>query len=291
MLSLRQQPYVTVIEELTTLSGVGPKVAACIALFSCDQHAAIPVDTHVWKLASKYYLPSVKAKTLTPKLHPVIMQARPAAYARMLAALQALAHGRTHMNMRCTAQALTMRSDQHSMRNINSRASLKQALEDLLIHYKCGHVQAFVDVFGEYAGWAHNALFISELASQKHHLEGPARSDSASESDSVADAVPATVADAEQAAVKPAAAAKVAAIGRSASAEAAATPLASADSPPVSREARQARRAARVPASTADAPAQKRKAARRGGAAAVKVPTRRRQSTESAATAAWPVKN
>jgi hypothetical protein len=30
------------------------------------------------------------------------------------------------------------------------------------------HVQAFVDVFGEYAGWAHNALFISELASHKH---------------------------------------------------------------------------------------------------------------------------
>jgi 3-methyladenine DNA glycosylase/8-oxoguanine DNA glycosylase len=56
------------------LSGVGPKVAACIALFSCDQHSSIPVDTHVWKLACKYYLPSVKEKTLTPKLHPMIMQ-------------------------------------------------------------------------------------------------------------------------------------------------------------------------------------------------------------------------
>jgi hypothetical protein len=76
LLALRGQPYDDVIAQLTQLSGVGPKVAACIALFSCDQHAAIPVDTHVWKLASKYYLPSVKAKTLTPKLHPVIMQAR-----------------------------------------------------------------------------------------------------------------------------------------------------------------------------------------------------------------------
>lgn len=32
-------------------------------------------------------------------------------------------------------------------------------------------MQAFVNVFGEYAGWAHNALFISQLASHKELLE------------------------------------------------------------------------------------------------------------------------
>ena len=32
--------------------------------------------------------------------------------------------------------------------------------------------QAFQDVFGPYAGWAHNVLFVSELASQKHRLPG-----------------------------------------------------------------------------------------------------------------------
>lgn len=32
-------------------------------------------------------------------------------------------------------------------------------------------LQAFVNVFGDYAGWAHNALFISQLASHKHLLE------------------------------------------------------------------------------------------------------------------------
>lgn len=74
LLSLRSRPYDEVIEELTQLSGVGPKVAACIALFSCDKHSAIPVDTHVWKLACKHYLPKVKDKSLTPKLHPVIMK-------------------------------------------------------------------------------------------------------------------------------------------------------------------------------------------------------------------------
>jgi len=39
-----------VIDALCTLPGVGPKVAACIALFSLDQNHAIPVDTHVWKV-------------------------------------------------------------------------------------------------------------------------------------------------------------------------------------------------------------------------------------------------
>lgn len=64
------------VEQLASLSGVGPKVAACVALFSCDQHAVVPVDTHVWALACKYYLPAMKGKTLGPKLHPAVMQAR-----------------------------------------------------------------------------------------------------------------------------------------------------------------------------------------------------------------------
>lgn len=50
LLSLRKLELEEVIDALTTLPGVGPKVAACIALFSLDQHDAIPVDTHVWKV-------------------------------------------------------------------------------------------------------------------------------------------------------------------------------------------------------------------------------------------------
>lgn len=50
LLSLRKLGLQEVIDGLCTLPGVGPKVAACIALFSLDQHHAIPVDTHVWKV-------------------------------------------------------------------------------------------------------------------------------------------------------------------------------------------------------------------------------------------------
>ncbi|XP_048497007.1 N-glycosylase/DNA lyase OGG1 isoform X2 [Beta vulgaris subsp. vulgaris] len=47
--SLRGLDLEEVITALSTLPGVGPKVASCVALFSLDQHHAVPVDTHVWQ--------------------------------------------------------------------------------------------------------------------------------------------------------------------------------------------------------------------------------------------------
>ena len=49
--SLRDLDLQMAIDALSTLPGVGPKVAACVALFSLDQHHAIPVDTHVWQVS------------------------------------------------------------------------------------------------------------------------------------------------------------------------------------------------------------------------------------------------
>lgn len=66
--SLRNMELHDVLEALCTLPGVGPKVAACIALFSLDQHHAIPVDTHVWQIATRYFLPELAGTQLTPKL-------------------------------------------------------------------------------------------------------------------------------------------------------------------------------------------------------------------------------
>ena len=54
--SLRKLDLPDVICALCTLPGVGPKVAACIALFSLDQHHAIPVDTHVWQVSYLFTL-------------------------------------------------------------------------------------------------------------------------------------------------------------------------------------------------------------------------------------------
>lgn len=103
LMKLRQASFDDCINELCTLPGVGPKVAACVALFSLDKHGSIPVDTHVWQFSNRHYTPHLKGKPPSPKYHPEVQQ-------------------------------------------------------------------AFVERFGEYAGWAHNTLFISELASVKKKL-------------------------------------------------------------------------------------------------------------------------
>ncbi|KAI8893738.1 DNA glycosylase [Globomyces pollinis-pini] len=56
--------------ELLKLTGVGPKVADCICLFSMDKYDAIPVDTHVWQIAQRDY--NLKGTTLTPKVYKSI---------------------------------------------------------------------------------------------------------------------------------------------------------------------------------------------------------------------------
>lgn len=49
--ALRTLDLEEAVDAVATLPGVGPKVAACIALFSLDKHHAIPVDTHVWQVS------------------------------------------------------------------------------------------------------------------------------------------------------------------------------------------------------------------------------------------------
>ena len=91
-------------QQLTTLCGVGPKVASCVCLFSLDKYGAIPVDTHVWDLAVNYYKPELKeAKSLTP---------------RVMAQVE----------------------------------------------------EAFAETFGDHCGWAHNTLFVAELANFQKQL-------------------------------------------------------------------------------------------------------------------------
>ncbi len=63
-----------VAEFLIQFPGIGRKVADCIALFSLDQLESIPVDTHVWQIAQKYYKSRLnplykKHKSLTDKVY------------------------------------------------------------------------------------------------------------------------------------------------------------------------------------------------------------------------------
>jgi N-glycosylase/DNA lyase len=73
---LRSGKRLEVQQKLLALSGVGRKVADCVALFSLDQAEAIPVDTHVWDIAVRDYEPSLAtAKSLTPRLYEQVGEA------------------------------------------------------------------------------------------------------------------------------------------------------------------------------------------------------------------------
>ena len=55
------------------LPGVGAKVADCVCLMSLDKTEAVPVDTHVWQLTTKHYMPHLqKTKSLTTKMYKEI---------------------------------------------------------------------------------------------------------------------------------------------------------------------------------------------------------------------------
>ncbi|XP_022085165.1 N-glycosylase/DNA lyase-like isoform X2 [Acanthaster planci] len=70
---LRQLAYEEAHAELMKLPGVGAKVADCVCLMSMDKMDAIPVDTHVWQIASRDYMPSLnKTKSLTDKVYKEI---------------------------------------------------------------------------------------------------------------------------------------------------------------------------------------------------------------------------
>ena len=56
-----EEMYDSVRNQLMQLSGVGPKVADCVALFSLSQETcAIPVDVHVWNICVRDYATSLE---------------------------------------------------------------------------------------------------------------------------------------------------------------------------------------------------------------------------------------
>ena len=66
---VEKMDYKAAHAELVTLTGIGPKVADCIALMSLNFLQSIPVDTHILQIA-KIYMPHLDIKkSLTPKTY------------------------------------------------------------------------------------------------------------------------------------------------------------------------------------------------------------------------------
>lgn len=62
---LKERSFEESHAALTTLPGVGPKLADCILLFGLDHTEAVPVDTHIWQAAIRNYFPQYAGMSLT----------------------------------------------------------------------------------------------------------------------------------------------------------------------------------------------------------------------------------
>ncbi|NWH64664.1 OGG1 lyase, partial [Geococcyx californianus] len=69
---LRAAPYAEARKVLCALPGVGTKVADCVCLMALDKAEAVPVDTHVWRIARQRYGAALGGKSLTPRAHQEI---------------------------------------------------------------------------------------------------------------------------------------------------------------------------------------------------------------------------
>ena len=69
---LRHVPYPTAKAALRGLPGVGEKIADCVCLFSLDKDEAIPVDTHIRRIALRDYINEPATRSLTPAAYAQI---------------------------------------------------------------------------------------------------------------------------------------------------------------------------------------------------------------------------
>lgn len=57
---------------LTSIQGIGNKIADCISLIGMGDLGAVPIDTHIFNFTKKHF--GVKAKSLTDKTYKSIQQ-------------------------------------------------------------------------------------------------------------------------------------------------------------------------------------------------------------------------
>ncbi|KAK6501808.1 8-oxoguanine glycosylase ogg1 [Arthrobotrys musiformis] len=68
-----ERDYKEAHAELIKFTGVGPKVADCVCLMSLDKMGAVPVDTHVWQIATRdYKFGKGKHRSLTPAIYEAV---------------------------------------------------------------------------------------------------------------------------------------------------------------------------------------------------------------------------
>lgn len=67
--NLREVPYREAHAELAGLFGIGAKIGDCICLFALWHDEAVPIDTHVRRIAVRLFRPDLSASSLTPAVY------------------------------------------------------------------------------------------------------------------------------------------------------------------------------------------------------------------------------
>jgi N-glycosylase/DNA lyase len=69
---LRGVPYPEAHAQLAAIPGIGAKIADCICLFALRHDEAVPIDTHVRKIATRWYRPDLADRSLTPTVYQAL---------------------------------------------------------------------------------------------------------------------------------------------------------------------------------------------------------------------------
>ncbi len=159
LLKLRDAPQTEeekyrAITELTSLPGVGPKVAGCAALFSLDKKSVVPVDTHVWQLAREHFDPNGELASMETTASTTKGSAN-----------EEEAEQQRHKES-STPTTPTKQKD----KPLSITPKMMKRCEEML-----------VSIYGAYAGYAHTALFVAELPTVREslpeHLRTPTKAD------------------------------------------------------------------------------------------------------------------
>ena len=72
---LRNATYDQAWPELTSLPGIGRKIADCICLFGLGHQDAVPIDTHLWQQLTRLYHPDLVGESLTASRYEYVSRA------------------------------------------------------------------------------------------------------------------------------------------------------------------------------------------------------------------------
>ncbi len=67
--AIRRMPYEEARAKLASYKWIGPKIADCVCLLALGFDCAVPVDTHLWRLARALFGMQIRTKSLTEKTY------------------------------------------------------------------------------------------------------------------------------------------------------------------------------------------------------------------------------